>query len=216
MKIRNAVVFVLAVHLVFANLAFADEVAEAETGDYGEEDEGFHTHDGFFLRLGVGFGYAVTSSTYKGMEFKIDGVATFPYIGIGASVTENFQLSFDIFGAGIMEPTFEVEGKSASESTADVYMSGGGLGACYYFMPSNLFLGGAFGFSRMQLEVQGRKFETDTGFQSQVYLGKEWWVSDNWGLGVMGQYIFYMHPEKKVDATWYGHSFGVFFSATYN
>jgi hypothetical protein len=51
-----------------------------------------------------------------------------------------------------------------------------------------------------------------------LMVGKEWWVSTNWGLGVAGQIMYMSIKDKEIieekDMTFA--SFGVLFTATYN
>jgi hypothetical protein len=46
--------------------------------------------------------------------------------------------------------------------------------------------------------------------------GKEWWTSDNWGLGAAGRFVFVQSRESTTDCLYRGYSFSVAFTATYN
>jgi len=58
------------------------------------------------------------------------------------------------------------------------------------------------------------------GFTFEGLFGKEWWVSDNWGLGVCGQVLLGAmkdRPESHESVpTWRLTVFSVLFSASYN
>lgn len=47
-------------------------------------------------------------------------------------------------------------------------------------------------------------------------VGKEWWVSDNWGLGVAANFMVGSMKDKDYDTRWTGLSTSILFSATYN
>ena len=48
-------------------------------------------------------------------------------------------------------------------------------------------------------------------------VGKEWWVTQDWGLGVAGEVLFAsMKDAGDTSITWTGTAFSVVFSATYN
>ncbi len=49
-------------------------------------------------------------------------------------------------------------------------------------------------------------------------VGKEWWVTDNWGVGVAAELLLSSMKDDPVvsDATYSATTFGLLFSATYN
>lgn len=92
-----------------------------------------------------------------------------------------------------------------------------GAGVTYYFMPINVFVGGSIGPSIMSIEAsgfEGSRSDSDVGFGMRFEAGKEWWVSENWGLGLSGelQYSYVKFNEVPVNSVY----FGIMFSATYN
>jgi hypothetical protein len=60
-------------------------------------------------------------------------------------------------------------------------------------------------------------FESDNGLGAKVMLGKEWWVSENWGLGIGGQ-VFYANCDRGLNGSKdiKTLAYGLLFSATYN
>ena len=57
----------------------------------------------------------------------------------------------------------------------------------------------------------------DPGLGLKLAVGKEWWVSDHWGIGVAGQFFISRNDDPDattVKLTTLGG--GVAFSATYN
>jgi len=53
-------------------------------------------------------------------------------------------------------------------------------------MPANFLISGSIGLGSYSLDDQDHnlKVSTQSGFAFQVKIGKEWWVSSKWGLGV--------------------------------
>jgi len=144
-------------------------------------------------------------------------------IAIGSAVASNFILAADLFGATITGPTRTQDGKDVGTASEDVTfdVSGIGVSATYYIMPSNMYVSAGAGMAMNTVELDGKAVgETGTGWGVNAMLGKEWWVSDNWGLGVAGQVIYASVPDedKDNDKTYTVNTmaFGVLFSATYN
>jgi hypothetical protein len=54
---------------------------------------------------------------------------------------------------------------------------------------TSFYVSGTFAFSQISLQDENNDEVADTEFGPglSLVLGKEWWVSDNWGLGVAGQ-----------------------------
>ena len=84
-------------------------------------------------------------------------------------------------------------------------------------MPSNIYLSGSLSlsFSEIDLKNEGVANKTDPGTGIYLSIGKEWWISENWGMGIAG-FIYgnsaTINTEKnKVNNTVYG----LVFSATY-
>ena len=88
-------------------------------------------------------------------------------------------------------------------------------------MPVNVFLGVSVGTTRLTMSSTQNsvvtQFASKFGFMVAPILGKEWWVSDNWGLGLAAQYTFSVVPDQGPEGiTWYGHSIGGLVTTTYN
>lgn len=175
-----------------------------------------HKHDGFFLRLSfMGLGYGNFSSegarriSYKGFSTSVE-------ISLGYAIIENLIVHFGVSGPILLDPTYSSGG--ISEKTEGVSVGSGGPvgGLTYYFMPLNLYLTAMVGSASMDLTVDGERIaETEDGISFQFSIGKEWWTTRNWGVGVAGA-LFIQSIEDKSELTWTNVAGGVLFSATYN
>ena len=185
--------------------------------------EGYHEHDGFFLRMLYGFGYAdLTEENVFGSDLKYSGFAQDLRFQIGGTVANNLIL-FGEFGGNVqIEPQMEWMEMSATANDVTVSVFGIGGGITYYMMPANFYFTLSFLSSQATFEFEGTTGESQYGFGMYLMIGKEWWVGSDWGLGV-ALYGCYnnMNDEGSVEGIKYSsdikhYSIGAMFSATYN
>jgi len=174
------------------------------------------THDGFFLRLSAGGGYGQTKVTVFDEDLKLSGAAGDINLAIGGAVTPNLAVHGTLWGWAVSSPDVELGSASGTASDATLNMSSYGAGITYYFVPANVYISPSLGLSILSIEEGGESARTDTGFGFDATIGKEWWVSDGWGLGVAGAFTYHSVPDGDIDERWSGPGFAVRFSATYN
>ncbi|HKU44564.1 MAG TPA: outer membrane beta-barrel protein [Polyangiales bacterium] len=183
---------------------------------------GAQRHDGFMLRLTLGFGYSTTSATAKDDpdEAALFGVSGSFAIDLGVALTENLLLHLRLADLYVLNPGVSVNGmkeQSTSELTFGAFFIGPGLS--YYIMPANLYLTFTAGIAWMTVDTdRSEANSTDVGFGANAELGKEWWVSDNWGLGLAGRFWLSKANDTNGDfeETLTTLGFVVVFSATLN
>ena len=176
-----------------------------------------HTHDGLYLNLEGGFGALSSSASQGGFDVKLSGVGGMFGIGLGAAITPSFVIGARYWGIAVVEPDVEVNGQTASTTDTTLALSGIGIDLTYYVMPLNLYLTATPSIGMLSVDVGGTTLETDNGFALRLAVGKEWWVSDNWGIGLNVQYAHSSNKDQGTDPpTWGSNWFGVAFSATYN
>ena len=187
---------IVALFIVASSLGFAQET---------------ETHKGLYLSLtgGLAFGAITLNATNRDFS-KLEANGTgFQYdFKIGAVVLEdeNLILSLDAIGRSISGLTWTLDG-------ADVYttskVSAGdamyGIGITKYFMPSNMFVSGTFGFGKFQLDFANVKDVSHSGFACQLKGGKEWWGSDDVGLGIAGG-LAYIAANDESDPSYPNYS----------
>ena len=179
---------------------------------------GYHEHDGFYLRMLYGFGYAeLVEKDVLGSDMTISGVAQALRFQIGGTVAENLMLYGEFGGVMQIEPDIEWMGQSASTSdvTVSVYDFGGGI--TYYLMPSNFYFSLSLLASQAEIENSGNKGTSEYGFGFNAMVGKEWWVDAQWALGV-AVYGYYstMNDKGGSENEINNFSIGAMFSVTYN
>jgi hypothetical protein len=177
---------------------------------------GAHRHDGLFLRLDVGGGWAGTSNSDNDLTIK-GGAGTLG-VAVGGSLTESFSLAGHLWGLSEPSPTFSSGSSSVTPDNTTAGMGALGLEANWYLMPANVYLSVTLGLSNLSLQVGSVTAKTDVGFAGQFAVGKEWWVSDEWGIGVAGQLDFAANKDSDTSTspTWSTLAGMLVFSATYN
>ncbi len=178
-------------------------------------------HKGFFLRLHAGGGYAHmggTDSTGNEIAY-VGGGGTFG-VAAGGTVAPNFVIFGNLFGMFLSDPDVELNGVRQGGVSGTTTIGGIGPGAAYFFQPINIYISGtvAATFFQAQDADGTNAYESDTGYGAQLMVGKEWWISQYWGIGLAGELIQAGGMKDKTDPTfkWGGTAFSLVFSATYN
>jgi hypothetical protein len=185
-----------------------------------------HVHDGFFLGLRLGAGHVrvkVQDAQGKNLVFQGNGASW--GVALGGTIAENLILfgeffrcltdSADISGTA----TFTAMGFRAAE------LEGIGGGVLYYFPAVGLYLAGALsGIGLVGGAQDLTTYDLQSSLASKIgvglhgVLGKEWWVSHNWGLGIAADAAGAWSATDRTEPTtkWSGLLFSLLFSATYN
>jgi hypothetical protein len=198
--------FLVRISILVAALVLLPAVSSAGSRDH---------LGGFFLRLSAGGGTARTELTTSGGTLALSGAASDINLAIGAVVLPNLALHGTLYGWLVDDPKFEIGGLSAA-TRAELDLSAIGAGVTYYFMPVNIYLSGSLGAGSLTIDGPAGEGETGTGLVMDLTAGKEWWVSDRWGLGVAAGFGYHSIPEEIIPENWSGTSFAVRFTATLN
>lgn len=251
-----------AVLACFLTMAIAGNGLAQEPG-CDKDKKGCHSHDGFFLRMTAGVGYHVTNATMGKEKFSVVGLGNAGDLAIGGTVAKNLILHAQIFGSSPIAAELRHDWQTFFYEQPQSFSSGGlGIGATYYIMPSNVYLSAGLGFGvfgaeeeKGLVDVSGTADATGALLAQEYYkkrnrvtaasgtglnfmVGKEWWVSHNWALGLAGIVSFVHVAEaeppdieetrlqlnalgvdlqpKEVSAAINSIGFGLVFSATYN
>jgi hypothetical protein len=183
---------------------------------------GAETHDGAYVRLQLGVNWTGISARASGNVVDYVGTGGSFAVALGYSFTPHLVLYAEVLDAGAVKTDVSFQGTRTSTAMGTDVM-GFGPGAAYYFGP-NMFVATTLLWANVQLtNDNGDVVEaSQTGWAVEALLGKEWWASDNWGLGVSFQAIVGQMDGRDTDLTlgvvprWTAQSFSVLFSATYN
>jgi len=178
-----------------------------------------NVHDGLFLRLHLGVGHTSVSGAgqYRsGVE--VAGRSLSLGLALGGALTENLIVFGNLFMSVADRPDSTQYGATSSLD-ASAFLGGFGLGLAYYIMPANVYLSAALAAMSFSMSDDYGKTlaASNTGLGFQGMIGKEWWVSSEWGLGVAGELVFASMKDRDDNSlTWSATSFSLLFSSTFN
>jgi hypothetical protein len=176
-------------------------------------------HEGFMARLAVGIGGAFVDIDAEPTEVDLSGLSVAFSLDLGGSLVPNLILHGRFASVVVADPSMEVRGDDlirADDSTAVAFLIGPGL--TYYFMPFNVYLSLVIGLSWLDLHyIGGESGLTDAGLGFNLDMGKEWWLTRHWALGI-GLRFWFSHTHDEIDKVRYTDQFtslSLLFSATY-
>lgn len=177
-------------------------------------------HFGFYIRPDLGFGYMSASESVGGTTVTVSGASGLGGVAIGGAVSENHILAVHIVDSVASNPSVSASsGNAGPSSYSQLLMWGIGPEYTYYFMPENIYVSGTLALTRISVNNGNRTASTDAGLGARLGVGKEWWVSDHWGLGIAGHFSLSTNQDPAQNGmsftmnTW---ALGAVFSATYN
>jgi hypothetical protein len=175
-------------------------------------------HDGgFFLRLSGGYGTVTTLHDIGETDQEVSARTADVNVAIGGMVTPNLAIHGTLFGWSWFTPHPEISLYGSSETlVSNVSLESIGVGLTYYIMPINTYISGSIGAAGLTFDKGYTRGETDMGPAIDLTMGKEWWVSDSWGLGVAAGFGYHSVPERGEEGDWTGWSLGIRFTSSYN
>ena len=183
-------------------------------------DPTYQRHRGFFIRPELGLGYFGASASSGGIDLSVKGGGANFGLAIGGAVSEDFILAGQVWDYVASSPTVTIKSNGSELSgTADgsAGLVGYGLLLNWYFMPSNLYAAVTPSFTRLVASNGTSSSTSEWGFGVRGAFGKEWWVSDHWGLGLAGSLALSSNKDSGSGSpTWGSWALGLSFSATYN
>jgi hypothetical protein len=180
-----------------------------------------NVHDGFYLRLHLGFGRtSVEGKNGVGARNTLVGMGTSFGVALGGTVAPNLAVFGTLTFNFTDGPTVSDGQGNSARASGSLGLYAIGAGVVYYVQPLNLYVSGALTGVQLQfLDERGRTvYESKFGAGFQGIVGKEWWVSSEWGLGIALETFLagYMKDDADPTVRWSGHAFTLLFSATCN
>lgn len=209
--------------------AQTDPLGPSEEGSYPQaymsNPPGYHQHDGFYLRFTLGPS-AFAASANDAAETSVSGTGGAFGLALGFAIAPNIILYGEVYDNIAIGPTIE-SGALEVETDEDTAFGVVGIGpGIAFYLPSNFYLSGTLAFSRLVVDPDTEEDDdeatSDLGLGLAAAVGKEWWVSSNWGLGLALQlYLGGMkdgdgETEEGDDVTWGAAGLALAFSATLN
>jgi len=180
---------------------------------------GAHQHDGFYARVTAGIGYLSASESANGGTGTYSGFGGTLSAAFGGVIAPNLVLYGELLGTSVTNASWTTGGATQTYSGIDVMLFGIGPGVAYYIEPVNLYLSGTLTFTQISFSDTSSTYpidSTDLGVGLSFTVGKEWWVSRDWGIGIAGQFHIAAMHDPTVDARLRASVFSLLFSATYN
>lgn len=156
------------------------------------------------------FAFDHTDLALKGAGISFSG-------SIGGAVMPNLFLVAEAQFADIINPTITSGQQTVSTHKLKATVLGIGPGVVYYFMPSNISLGGSLLLTKASLlQDDVRIAHTKAGYGAVLRVGKEWWVSKFETVGVSGQFLTAAMQDSGANAdTLTTTSYSLAFAYTY-
>ncbi|MEZ4372194.1 MAG: hypothetical protein R3B07_15290 [Polyangiaceae bacterium] len=184
------------------------------------------THDGLYLRLSIGGGYARDKFEYTGFfggdaEGIGQGSSGLLEVMLGGTVAKGLVVG----GGGSLErvanPKVEIDGVDVSEDYSLGTLFTWGPMIDWYPDPNGGFhLGGMIGAAALNTkDGTGDEVNSDAvGGGGEFFIGYEWWVAAEWGVGVAARLFSAMLVDElvigRVTHSWT--SGGVVFTGTFH
>jgi autotransporter-like protein len=156
------------------------------------------THDGFYFRGATGLGYTSSSVSYspavQGFDSaSLGGVSIGFDAWFGGSPIPGLAIGGGLTGYDVPSPTLKLNGQTVPSTSGSATLSIVALFGDYYFNPNaGLHLEGIVGYGVLSSrDSQGNSSSNDpTGLALGLGFGNDWWVSDEWSIGVLGRFIY--------------------------
>jgi hypothetical protein len=215
--------FVLLRAVVSSPEAAAQELSAAPglSGPVGPPpDEGARVHDGFYLRASSGF--AVYDERFESDELPLGGsldgrnrgFASVSDLAIGGTVAPGWVIGGGIFSADLVASTLRISGSGLAAPPAELDP---GLRSISLFGPfvdwypnvrGGFHARAAVGLSTLTPRVFGhpstqRSEYLAVGGGLVLGVGYDWWVADEWSIGIMSQVTARLMTGKDdTDTKW--------------
>jgi len=149
------------------------------------------THDGFYMQLDAGLGYLSSSAEAGGFEVTYSGV-TFPTGLLLGGTVGPVAIGGGFFCDYTPGPSVSVGGESTEVDDASLALIGLGLFADFYPDPhGGLHFQPFVGWGGLEATYRGNSGGSDpTGLVLAIGAGHDWWVGDEWSIGVMGRFAY--------------------------
>ncbi len=196
-----------------ANATPASEGPAVSSGAAPAADSTAHRHLGFMLRANLGIGYMSSSES----DYTISGAAGGFAIALGYAVWENNLFAVHIYDAVAINPSVSTSSGAGTIDGTSLTALGYGVSYTHYFMPLNLYFTATLAVTTISTANSnaGSSYTSGAGYGLRLEVGKEWWLSDHWGIGAVAQFSYAGNSDSNgagITTT----AFTLAASATYN
>lgn len=177
-----------------------------DAGEPARKPKGIETHDGFYLRLGVGAGH-IASTVSDSPEAKVSDWGVAAELAMGGTPFPGFVVGGGIYGVSMSKPTLTQGSQTLQLDTVTLSMIGPFVD--WYPSPKGGFhVQASVGATRLVYSAQpGIISGSGTGAGVMGGVGYEAFVSEQWSLGVVAR-VQWAGPSLTVDTTGGSKSWG--------
>lgn len=175
--------------------------------------KGIHEHDGFYFRGGLGFsGFTDTIVSEASVDNVsrdqgyVSGFSTVAELAAGGTLGRGFVLGGGFYSATVETPfAYDVRGRPipAEFRRPDTFSVLGVMGDLYPQPRNGFHVQAALGLATLSGQNPGSDVWNDLhvafGVGAMLGVGYEWWVGDQWSVGIIGRATVGVLPED--DAT---------------
>lgn len=178
---------------------------------------GVREHDGVFLHLEVGFGALASKTSGAAVDVELSGGGSQLSFALGGAITRHLVLAGQLWLASVSSPEVKLNGDSQGRiPDSTLGLAALGFNVTYY-LPREFYLSATPSIGTLSAKQGGRKLESKTGVAVRLGAGKEWWVSDDWAIGLGLQLAIAVNEAEGTNPpTWGSAVAGLGFVATYN
>jgi hypothetical protein len=157
------------------------------------EPRGARTHDGFYMRLGLGYGYLAASEEAGGFESKFHGTGTAFQFSAGGTPIPGLVIAGTLF-THVVKPKVEVNGQDV-EADKSIFVLGLGPLVDFYPDPKGGLHFGALGTYSSLNAIN----YTSTGFGVGVHAGYDFFFSNSWSVGPVLQFLYSKTSKDQIN-----------------
>jgi hypothetical protein len=178
-------------------------------------DAGVHQHDGFYLRMGLGGGYASFDGSVVGIDTSIKGGGGAMELLLGGTPAPGFVIGGGFIFTSLNKPKVKV-GNLEADATNNLSFGMIGVFADYYIDPTAGFhIQGMLGYANAQPETNGSN-NSVAGPGFFLGAGYDFWVGDQWSIGPNARFVYasVKNTNSDIDEKYSVTGFQILFSAT--
>jgi hypothetical protein len=150
-------------------------------------------HDGFYMNLSTGLGYLSTSESVAGQDASFSGITIPSVLLLGGTPVKGLVIGGGILTDYSLSPKYKVNGNEVPGMPSfSQYLIGIGPFVEFYPNPAEgLHFHGMVGFGGLETSSNGNAGGSDpTGFLVALGAGYDFWVADQWSIGVLGRFAY--------------------------
>ncbi len=151
------------------------------------------THDGFQFRGAVGAGYLSDSESGGGLKGTISGFAPPFELYLGGTLAPGLAVGGTFNFTIAAGPSYSIDGVGSGTASSDVSLNFLTIGPYvdYYIDPTKgLHVLGTVGYAVENVSSKNSSSNGSTGFGLGLGVGYDWWVGDEWSIGLLGRFTY--------------------------